>query len=246
MSPRALLAIAAASVAALVACSSSSSSGGGGAGGGRAGGGGVDAGGGSLDGGACEDTLKTGLVATQTGVSVDKFDCQILFWAKQYEEPDPMIFKAIIYVESRFDDVAVACPNDPCGTPKGWTTAESGCFGLMQVVPACDGIDAGLLPGGQPNLTMDASAAGWAGSIFNPDVNIQIGISGVAGNRAQVEKQFPGCTTEQYTMMAIGNYNSYGSTTSCTSYNNAYDGPLVTAYQMYATAAHYPAQSYMP
>jgi hypothetical protein len=47
-----------------------------------------------------------------------------------------MVFKAIIYVESRFDDTSVACPNLPCGTPSGWTAAESGCFGLMQVVPA--------------------------------------------------------------------------------------------------------------
>jgi hypothetical protein len=182
----------------------------------------------------------------QTGVSVDAFDCEVLAWATKYGEPDPMIFKAIIYVESRFDDTAVACPNDPCGTPTGWTTAESGCFGLMQVVPACDGSDAGLLPNGQPNMTTSDAAAGWAGSIFNPSINIELGISGVAGNRAQVEKQFPGCTTDQYTMMAIGNYNSYGSTKSCTEVNDAYDTPLVMAYQTYAAAAHYPAHSYTP
>ncbi len=201
----------------------------------------------AFDGGSCSpDPLKTGLVAMQTGISVDSFDCDILEWAAKYGEPDPMIFKAIIYVESRFDDTAVACPNDPCGTPAGWTTAESGCFGLMQVVPACDGSDAGLLPNGQPNMTTSPTAAGWAGSIFNPRINIELGVSGVAGNRAQVEKQFPGCTTEQYTMMAVGNYNSYGSTTSCTSYNDAYDTGVVTAYQMYATAAGYPAKDYTP
>jgi len=182
----------------------------------------------------------------QTGVSVDAFDCPILKWSAAYKEPDPMIFKAIIYVESRFDQLAVACPNMPCGVPSGWTTQEAGCYGLMQVVPAChdDPGDAGLLPNGQPNMTTDMTASGWAGSIFNPDVNIEIGISGVAGNRAQVEQQFPGCTTDQYTMMAVGNYNSYGSTKSCTQYNTQYDDAVVMAYKQYAAAAGYPAHAY--
>ena len=212
-------------------------------------GGGASDGGGTLDAGACgTDPLHTGLTAMQTGVSVDAFDCPILEWSAKYGEPDPMVFKAIIYVESRFDDTSVACPNDPCGTPTGWTTAESGCYGLMQVVPAChdDPGDAGLLANGQPNLTTDPTSSGWATSIFNPEVNIEIGISGVAGNRAQVEKQFPGCTQDQYTMMAVGNYNSYGSTTSCTQYNSAYDGPVITAYNQYAAAAGYAAHTYSP
>jgi hypothetical protein len=209
----------------------------------------IDAGGteDAANAGSCTpDRLHTGLTAQQTGVSVDAFDCPILQWAAKYNEPDPMIFKAIIYVESRFDDTSVACTNDPCGTPSGWTTAESGCYGLMQVVPACgdDPNDAGLLANGQPNLTTDTTASGWAGSIFNPEVNIEIGISGVAGNRAQVEKQFPGCTVDQYTMMAVGNYNNYGSTKSCTVYNTAYDDPVITAYQQYTTAAGYPAHTY--
>src|SRR5580692_5779569 len=212
--------------------------------------GGADAGrgeGGATMSGSCTpDPLHTGLTAEQTGVSVDAFDCPILEWAATYKEPDPMIFKAIIYVESRFDDTSVACSNDPCGTPAGWTAGESGCYGLMQVVPACgdDPDDAGLLADGQPNLTTDTSASGWAGSIFNPNVNIEIGISGVAGNRTQVEKQFPGCRADQYTMMAVGNYNNYGSTKSCTVYNTAYDDPVVTAYKQYAAAAGYPAHMY--
>jgi hypothetical protein len=197
--------------------------------------------------GSCDpDPLRTGLTAVQTGVSVDAFDCQILEWAAKYGEPDPMIFKAIIYVESRFDTTAVACPNRPCGTPSGWTAAESGCYGLMQVVPACGGLphDAGLLANGHPNLSADTASSGWAGSIFNPDVNIEIGVAGVAGNRAQVEQQFPGCTVDQYTMMAIGNYNSYGSTKSCTVYNTDYDNTVLAAYREYATAAGYAAHAY--
>jgi hypothetical protein len=206
-------------------------------------------GGAVVDAGSCAtDPLRTGLTAQQTGVSVDAFDCPILEWTAHYGEPDAMIFKAIIYVESRFDDTSVACTNDPCGTPSGWTTSESGCFGLMQIVPACgdDPGDAGLLPNGHPNLTTDSTSSGWAGSIFNPDVNIDIGISGVAGNRAQVKTQFPGCTEDQYTMMAVGNYNDYGSTTSCTQYNSAYDTAVIAAYQQYAAAAGYIPHPYSP
>jgi hypothetical protein len=192
------------------------------------------------------DPLRTGLVAMQTGVSVDAFDCEILQWAAAYHEPDPMIFKAIIYVESRFDQTSVACPNNPCGVPSGWTSSETGCFGLMQVVPACGGSpdSAGLLPNGHPNLTTEMSSSGWATSIFNPNVNIKIGIAGVAGNRAQEHSHYSGCTEDQYTLMAIGDYNSYGSTHGCTSYNTAYDDLVLTAYREYATAAGYSAHAY--
>jgi hypothetical protein len=75
-------------------------------------------------------------------------------------------------------------------------------------------------------------------------VNIEIGIAGVAGNRAQVKKQFSGCTEDQYTLMAVGNYNSYGSTKSCTVYNTAYDDGVLMAYMQYAAAAGYPAHAY--
>jgi Transglycosylase SLT domain len=216
----------------------------GGGGGGGGGGSHVDAPAISSD---CQtDALRTGLVAQQTGVAIDTFDCAILTAAAKYGEPDPMIFKAIIYVESRFDDLSVACPNLPCGTPRGWTAAESGCFGLMQVVPACGPTpdDEGLQSNGQPDLEMDSSASDWASSIFNPAINIDDGVSGVAANRTQEMAKFSGCTTDQYTLMAVGDYNSYGSTQSCTVYNTAYDDPMLDAYYMYATAAGYPAHAY--
>ncbi len=244
-------------VAALVlltgACSSGNSrgSGTGGAGGSGTGGSGTGGSGTGGSGTGCSgtggaDPLETGLVAQQTSVSVDKFDCEILKWTAHYGEPDPMIFKAIIYVESRFEQTAVACPNLPCGTPSGWTPAESGCFGLMQVVPACGPTpdNAGLLSNGHPNLTKDTTASGWAGSIFNPDNNIHVGIAGLAGNRAQEKKKFSGCTEDQYTLMAMGDYNSYGSTKSCTQYNSTYDNLVLDAYNKYSTAAGYAAHKY--
>lgn len=196
---------------------------------------------------ACaEDPLHTGLTAQQTGVSVDVDDCAILQWTAAYGEPDAMIFKAIIYVESRFDYAATACPNLPCGTPEGWSADESYCYGVMQVVPACGPTpdSAGLLPDGHPNLTKDMKSALWDTSIFNPEVNIKIGVAGIAGNRAQVLAQFPGCTPEQYTLMAIGNYNSYGSTKSCTEINTEYVDIVLAAYDEYSAASGWPAQSY--
>jgi len=192
------------------------------------------------------DPLRTGLVAKQTGVSVDAFDCAILHFATKFAEPDPMIFKAIIYVESRFDKNSVACTNEPCGRPAGWTTAETGCYGLMQIVPACGpGPNGdGVLSNGHTNLVKDPSSSDWAKSVFNPDVNIEMGISGIAGNRAQVVKSFPGCTVDQYTMMALGNYASYGSTKSCTVYNIDYTKIVLDAYKEYSAAAGYAAHPY--
>jgi len=130
--------------------------------------------------------------------------------------------------------------------PTGWTAMESGCFGLMQIVPACNGTpdNVGLLPDGHPNMTTDMASASWATSIFNPEVNVHVGIDGLAGNRMQEKTKFPGCTEDQYTLMAMGDYNSYGSTKSCTQYNTTYDDLVLTAYRQYAMAAGYQAHGY--
>ena len=44
--------------------------------------------------------------------------------------------------------------------------------------------------------------------------------------------------------MAVGNYNSYGSTKSCTVYNTAYDNPMLDAYKTYSVAAGYTQHPY--
>ena len=197
--------------------------------------------------GTCDaDPLRTGLTAQQTGVSVDAFDCQVLQWTNTYGEPDPMVFKAIMYVESRFDQTSIACPNLPCGQPTGWSVQEAGCLGLMQIVPACNGTpgNVGLLPNGHPNMTTDPSSSTWATSIFNPENNIDVGIYGISDNRAQEKSKFSGCSEDQYTMMAIGDYNSYGSTKSCTDYNTTYDNLVIEAYKQYAMAAGYTPHPY--
>jgi hypothetical protein len=169
----------------------------------------------------------------------DDYDCLLLEGTQKHAEPDAMIFKAIIRVESGFQVDAAGCPNAPCGTPAGWSVPETQCLGLMQIVPACSPKpgDPGLLSNGHPNMTLDQSSALFATSLFNPAVNIDIGIAGVAGNRAEVMKQFPGCTEEQYTLMAIGNYNQYGSTKGCTTYNVQYDNAVLQHYAMYVAAS---------
>lgn len=189
------------------------------------------------------DPLHTGMTDKP---NTDDYDCLLLQLTQKYSEPDAMIFKAIIYVESRFQVDAIACTNLPCGTPAGWNVTESQCFGMMQIVPACNPkpSDLGLLANGHPNLTTDATSALWATSIFNPAINIERGIAGIADNRQQVMTEFSGCTEEQYTLMAIGNYNNYGSTQSCTTYNINYDNLVLAQYHVYSAASGWHEHAY--
>jgi hypothetical protein len=199
------------------------------------------------DAGPCDqDPLKTNLPPLFNGMSVDVYDCPILKYTAKYSEPDAMIFKAIVYVESRFKNDAIGCTgNGPCCPQSGWTGTECACLGAMQTGPQCGGASTlGLLSNGHVDLETNSSAPDWANSVFNPEVNIELGIAGIAGNRAQVKKQFSGCTEDQYTMMAIGNFNSYGSTKSCTVYNFAYDNAVLDAYKNYSTASGWAAHPY--
>jgi len=203
----------------------------------------------SIDAGTCDpDPLKTNLPPLFNGNSVDMYDCPILSLTAKYNEPDAMIFKAIIYVESRFQYDAVGCTsNSNCCPQANWTGEECDCLGVMQSGPTCGGSSMlGLLPNGHPDLETNPSASDWSNSCFNPAVAIELGISGIHFNRMQAMQQFPGCTTDQYTMMAIGNFNNYGSTKSCTQYNDTYDTSVLAAYQQYSMASGWAAQSYTP
>jgi hypothetical protein len=196
--------------------------------------------------GPCEEILKTNIVAQQTGVSADSFDCDVIAATTTYGEPDPMLIKAIMYGESRFDYTSIGCPNLPCGMPSGWSVDEAGCLGLMQIVPACNGTpnNIGMLSDGHPNMTTDKTSAEFATSIFNPPINIEVGVSGLAGNRVEVEMLYPGCTEDQYTLMALSNYASHGSAKGCTQYNQAYLDYVLPPYYEYATAAGYAPHTY--
>ena len=110
------------------------------------------------DAGTCaSDPLKTGLPPLFNGLSVDIYDCPIVTFTAKYAEPDAMIFKAIIYVESRFKNDAVGCTsNGPCCPQSGWTAAECACLGAMQTGPECGSPSKlGLLPNGHPDLATD-------------------------------------------------------------------------------------------
>ena len=133
-----------------------------------------------------------------------------------------MIFKAIIYVESRFQYDAVGCTGNGRAARRAAGPRPSvRCLGAMQTGPRVRLVRARSACSRTATWISRRTRAApdWANSVFNPAVNIELGIAGIAGNRAQVKKQFPGCTEDQYTMMAIGNFNSYGSTKSCTVYN---------------------------
>jgi hypothetical protein len=201
----------------------------------------------ALDGGACaSDPLKTSLPPLFNGNSVDAYDCAILSLTAKYHEPDAMIFKAIVYVESRFQSDAIGCTsNSGCCPARGWSDPECACLGVMQSGPSCNGTSTlGLLADGHVDLEKDPGAADFGNSVFNPTVAIELGIAGIAGNRAQVVKAFPGCTEEQYTLMAIGNFNSYGSTKSCTVYNTAYDNSVLDTYMQYSAASGWAMHPY--
>src|SRR5262249_36639066 len=150
-----------------------------------------------------------GLPPLFNGNSVDSYDCPILAFTAKYSEPDAMVFKAIVYVKSRFQYDAVGCTgNTGCCPQSGRSGTESACLAVMQTGPQCGGSSTlGLLPNGHPDLDTDPNNPSWASSCFNPEVNIELGIAGIAGNRMQVKQMFPGCTEDQYTMMAIGNFN---------------------------------------
>ena len=116
----------------------------------------------------------------------------------------------------------------------------------MQNGPDCGATSGpGLLSDGHPDMQTNPDCEEFTNSVFNPTVNIEIGISRVASNRARMKVAFPGCTDDQYTMMAVGEYNHYGSTQSCTAYNSDYDSAVLDAYNEYSAAAGWPAHPYV-
>ena len=130
--------------------------------------------------------------------------------------------------------------------PVGWSGDECGCLGVMQNAPECGATSGpGLRSDGHPNMERDPDCAEFSNSVFNPAVNIEIGISRFSRIRARMMEDFPGCTEDQYTMMATGEYNNYQSTQSCTVFNFGYASDVLDAYDEYAAAAGWPARPYV-
>ncbi len=151
---------------------------------------------------ACDDPICGG------DRGADAYDCQILESARLANEPDPMVFKSQISLESNFSLYAVS-PDSPCdgGREPGWTEPETKSFGLMQLTPACGWLPNARLADGHPNLAHEEDAALWPTSVFNPAINITEGVRAIMVDRANVRRDYPGCTDDDYTLMALGAFN---------------------------------------
>jgi hypothetical protein len=194
----------------------------------------------STGAGSCEagnDPLKTG------NAQHDAYDCMLLSLAKMYGDPDPMMAKAQMQVESGFNVLATS-PDSPCGDPSGWTDAESKSFGLIQVTPACGEENGALLPNGQPNMDKDMSSSLWATSVYNPALNLDAGFQSIAGALHDLQQTYPGCTSAQYVEMSAGAFNSGESAvTGCNTYDSRAQGyvdAVLPNYHQFAAAAGWP------
>ena len=144
----------------------------------------------------------------------DQFDSYIINASDYYAIPDKLIVKAVITQESSFNPFLISS-DIPCGIPDGWTDQESRSFGLMQITPACQ--EAG---GSRPNLATDANSPDWASSVFNPEYNVNQGVSELSRLFFIMKSEFPECTNEQHMLMALGAYNSgEDAIEGCTSWN---------------------------
>jgi peptidoglycan/xylan/chitin deacetylase (PgdA/CDA1 family) len=144
----------------------------------------------------------------------DQFDSYIINASDYYAILDKLIVKSLIMQESSFNPFLISS-DIPCGIPDGWTDQESRSFGLMQITPACQ--EAG---GSRPNLTTDANSPDWASSVFNPEYNVNQGVSELSRLFFIMKSKFPECTNEQHMLMALGAYNSGESAIEgCTSWN---------------------------
>jgi soluble lytic murein transglycosylase-like protein len=160
----------------------------------------------------------------------DQFDSYIISVSDHYDITDKLMVKSLIMQESYFDIYAIS-PDSPCGIPDGWTDKESKSFGLTQVTPAC-----GEVGGTRPNLDTDANSPNWATSLFNPEYNINQGISEVSRMLFIMMNKFPECTNEQHMLMALGAYNSGESAIEgCTSWNDRANNYITNVTERYRT-----------
>ena len=160
----------------------------------------------------------------------DQFDLYIINASNHYGIPDKLMVKALIMQESHFDTF-LSSSDIPCGVPDGWTDQESRSFGLTQVTPAC-----GEASGSRPNLTTDMNSSNWATSLFNPEFNINQGVSELSRFLFLMKSKFSECSDEQYMLMALGAYNSgEGAIAGCNSWNARVDHYITNVTENYRT-----------
>jgi peptidoglycan/xylan/chitin deacetylase (PgdA/CDA1 family) len=160
----------------------------------------------------------------------DQFDSYIINASNLYGIPDKLMVKSMIMQESHFDNFLISW-DSPCGVPNGWTEQESKSFGLTQVTPAC-----GEVGGTRPNLTTDANSPNWATSLFNPEFNINQGVTELSENLSLMKNRFPECTNEQHMLMALGAYNSgENAIQGCNSWNERANNYINSVTERYRT-----------
>jgi soluble lytic murein transglycosylase-like protein len=176
-----------------------------------------------------ESTLKSDLIATGDP-AYDQFDSYIINASNHYSIADKLMVKSLIMQESHFDMFLISS-DSPCGVPDGWTDQESKSFGLTQVTPACGEVD-----GSRPNLTTDRNSPNWATSLFNPEFNINQGVSELSRTLLLMESKFPECSSEQHMLMALGAYNSgEDAIEGCDSWNDRADNYITNVIERYRT-----------
>jgi soluble lytic murein transglycosylase-like protein len=172
---------------------------------------------------------------------VDQYDELILGAADGHGHPDPMLTKAMMAQESSFDREAVSA-DAPCGIPAGWTSEESRSLGLLQVTPACT--DFGLKPDGHPSMAKSAAEPYWEVSLFNPAYNVDRSVFAWVAQHHQFQSQYPGCSENDYRLMATAAYNQgQGGVSGCAAWNaggQTYLDRVLTHYRSFAGSAGWP------
>jgi glycosyl hydrolase family 16 len=163
-----------------------------------------------------------GLLSTGN-VAEDIYDDLIVQYCAQYGHPNPRIVKCQVKWESdQVFDIYCTSADTPCGIFPGWTSAESRSFGLLQVTPACgeSGDGAMLLANGHPNMTTSVASTLWGGSVYNPSLNLKIGIEAIAGGYDHFKALFPACSDDNLVLMAAAGYvGNWSGVTSCGVWN---------------------------
>ncbi|HEX6282864.1 MAG TPA: transglycosylase SLT domain-containing protein, partial [Nitrososphaera sp.] len=84
--------------------------------------------------------------------------------------------------------------------------------------------------------TTDTNSSNWATSWFNPEYNINRGVKSLSDNLLLIKSNFPGCSNEQYTLMALGAYNSgEGAIDGCGEWNDRADEYITHLTERYRT-----------
>jgi len=143
--------------------------------------------------------------------------------------------------EARFGrSVSFALADAPCGQGAGWSRDESKAFGLMQLAPACGWLFSARLADGHPNLTTDTRDPLWETSVFNPVLNIGEVVRATSVARAKMVQAFPGCTEDDYTLMAVAIFHSGVPSLGCRTYSpsaESYVSAMLRSYQRFAGEA---------